>query len=94
VGSRTGAAQAVRARFAEATALLVLLGRPKDPNLVQALSRGLGVDLPAEPSADELFIAAHRAFELLDAKARAERAANGCRATATSSASSSTSRAR
>ncbi|MGO8999626.1 MAG: hypothetical protein ACLQVI_40390, partial [Polyangiaceae bacterium] len=59
-------------RFSEATALLVLLGRPNDPNLVQALSRGLGAILPAQPSNDELVIAVHRAFELLDAKARAE----------------------
>jgi HD-GYP domain-containing protein (c-di-GMP phosphodiesterase class II) len=59
-------------RFAEATALLVLLGRPNDPALVQALSRGLGAILPAQPSNDELVIAVHRAFELLDAKARAE----------------------
>ena len=59
-------------RFAEATALLVLLGRPNDPALVQALSRGLGAILPAQPSNDELVIAAHRAFELMDAKARAE----------------------
>jgi HD-GYP domain-containing protein (c-di-GMP phosphodiesterase class II) len=59
-------------RFAEATALLVLLGRPNDPALVQALSRGLGAILPAQPTNDELVIAVHRAFELLDAKARAE----------------------
>ena len=73
VGSRARAAQAVRAsRFAEATALLVLLGRPNDPDLVQALSRGLGAILPAQPTNDELVIAVHRAFELLDAKARAE----------------------
>ncbi len=59
-------------RFAEASALLVLLGRPDDPAIVQALSRGLGAILPAQPTNDELVIAVHRAFELLDAKARAE----------------------
>jgi len=59
-------------RFTEATALLVLLGRPEDPAIVQALSRGLGAILPAQPTNDELVIAVHRAFELLDAKARAE----------------------
>jgi HD-GYP domain-containing protein (c-di-GMP phosphodiesterase class II) len=59
-------------RFTDATALLVLLGRPSDPALVQALSRGLGAILPAQPTNDELVIAVHRAFELLDAKARAE----------------------
>jgi HD-GYP domain-containing protein (c-di-GMP phosphodiesterase class II) len=59
-------------RFADATALLVLIGRPSDPAIVQALSRGLGAILPPQPTTDELFIAVHRAFELLDAKARAE----------------------
>ncbi|HEY2518411.1 MAG TPA: HD domain-containing phosphohydrolase [Polyangiaceae bacterium] len=59
-------------RFAEASALLVLVGRPEDPALIQALSRGLGAVLPAHPTGDELVIAVHRAFELLDAKARAE----------------------
>jgi HD-GYP domain-containing protein (c-di-GMP phosphodiesterase class II) len=61
------------ARFADSAALLVLLGHPRDPNLDQALSRGLGAILPAEPSADELFIVSQRGFELLDAKRRAER---------------------
>src|SRR5271156_6374099 len=28
-------------RFAESSALLVLVGRPRDPNVAQALSRGL-----------------------------------------------------
>jgi HD-GYP domain-containing protein (c-di-GMP phosphodiesterase class II) len=60
------------ARFAEATALLVLFGTPKDPNLVQALSRGLGAILRDAPTNDELVIAVMRAFELLDAKARSE----------------------
>jgi HD-GYP domain-containing protein (c-di-GMP phosphodiesterase class II) len=59
-------------RFSDATALLVLLGRPDDLLLVQALSRGLGAILPPTPTNDELVIAVHRAFELLDAKARAE----------------------
>jgi HD-GYP domain-containing protein (c-di-GMP phosphodiesterase class II) len=59
-------------RFAEATALLVLLGTPRDPNLVQALSRGLGAILRDNPTNDELVIAVTRGFELLDAKARSE----------------------
>jgi HD-GYP domain-containing protein (c-di-GMP phosphodiesterase class II) len=60
------------ARFAEATALLILLGTPKDPNLVQALSRGLGAILRDAPTNDEIVIAVMRGFELLDAKARSE----------------------
>jgi HD-GYP domain-containing protein (c-di-GMP phosphodiesterase class II) len=61
------------ARFADSEALLFLLGRPQDPSLDQALSRGLGGLLPADPTADELYVASQRAFELLDAKRRAER---------------------
>ncbi len=60
-------------RFADAAALLVLLGRPRDSNLEQALSRGLAAILPAEPTPDELCLAAERAFELMEAKHRAER---------------------
>jgi HD-GYP domain-containing protein (c-di-GMP phosphodiesterase class II) len=60
-------------RFAEASALLLLVGSPTGEGaLAQALNRGLGSILPADPSSDELTIAVHRAFELLDAKARAE----------------------
>jgi HD-GYP domain-containing protein (c-di-GMP phosphodiesterase class II) len=59
-------------RFAEATALLLLIGHPEDGSLAQALNRGLGTILPGRPTSDELYIAVHRAFELLDAKARAE----------------------
>jgi HD-GYP domain-containing protein (c-di-GMP phosphodiesterase class II) len=59
-------------RGAEGTAMLVLVGHPKDPHVGQALSRGLASVLTSDPSADELFIAASRAFELLEAKGRAE----------------------
>lgn len=60
-------------RFADSAALFFLLGQPQDANLDQALSCGLGGILRADPTADELFIASQRAFELLDAKRRAER---------------------
>lgn len=60
------------AQFAEGEALLILLGRPKEPDLAQALNRGLGAIVSEDPSADELFVAIHSGFELLDAKARAE----------------------
>jgi HD-GYP domain-containing protein (c-di-GMP phosphodiesterase class II) len=59
-------------RFAEATALLLLVGHPNDPALAQALSRGLGAVLPEAASIDEIYIATQRSFELLDAKHRAE----------------------
>jgi HD-GYP domain-containing protein (c-di-GMP phosphodiesterase class II) len=62
-------------RFADSAALLFLLGRPRDPSIDQALARGLGGILSVEPSADELFIAAQRGFELLEAKRRSERRA-------------------
>ena len=60
-------------RFADSAALLFLLGRPRDSAIDQALARGLGGILPAEPSTDELFVAVQRGFELLDAKRRSER---------------------
>ncbi len=59
-------------RFAEGQALLVMVGRPTDPSLGDATSRGLASVVDAEPSADELHLAAHRAFELLETKTRAE----------------------
>jgi HD-GYP domain-containing protein (c-di-GMP phosphodiesterase class II) len=65
--------KAYAARFADSAALLFLLGRPCDPNIDQALSRGLAGILSVDPTADELFVASQRAFELLDAKRRAER---------------------
>src|ERR1700722_7764407 len=60
-------------RFADSAALLFLLGCPKDPSIDQAIARGLGGILAADPTSDELYIAAQRGFELLDAKRRAER---------------------
>src|SRR5262249_3029199 len=50
----------------------ILLGRPADPDLAQALNRGLAALLPAEPGNDEVFVALHNAFELLESKARSE----------------------
>ncbi len=60
------------ARFAESSALLVLIGRPCDPNVAQALSRGLVSILSDEPTPDDVYIAVERAFELIEAKSRAE----------------------
>ncbi len=59
-------------RLAEGTALLVLVGRPRDPRLGDAVHRGLGGVLPEDASGEDLYIAALRAFELLEAKSRAE----------------------
>jgi HD-GYP domain-containing protein (c-di-GMP phosphodiesterase class II) len=62
-------------RFADSAALLFLLGQPRDSAIEQALARGLGGILAVEPSGDEVFVAAQRGFELLDAKRRSERRA-------------------
>jgi HD-GYP domain-containing protein (c-di-GMP phosphodiesterase class II) len=58
--------------LAEGTALVVLVGRPRDASLADAANRGLCAVLPAEPEKDDLYLALHRAFELLEAKSRAE----------------------
>jgi len=60
-------------RFAEGAALLVLLGRPEEPDLSQAMNLGLASLLPEEPSREELFVAIQRSLDLLDARDRAER---------------------
>lgn len=59
------------ARFAEGAATLVLLGRPAGSDIDAALNRGLGAIVSADAGADELYVAIHNAFELMDAKARA-----------------------
>jgi HD-GYP domain-containing protein (c-di-GMP phosphodiesterase class II) len=59
-------------RFADATAMLVLLGYPDDVDLQHAMNRGLASVISSDPSVDELFLAGTRAFELLEAKGRAE----------------------
>ncbi len=60
------------ARLATSSAMLVWLGAPSRPNIDEALNRGLSAIVPAHASADELFVAAHNAFELMEARARAE----------------------
>jgi HD-GYP domain-containing protein (c-di-GMP phosphodiesterase class II) len=59
-------------RFAESTAMLILLGYPDSVDLQQAMNRGLASIVSENPSTNELFLAGHRAFELLEAKNRAE----------------------
>lgn len=60
-------------RFAESQAMLYLIGTPDHHGLDAAMARGLGGFLPAQPHADDLFVAVERGFELLDAKKRAAR---------------------
>jgi HD-GYP domain-containing protein (c-di-GMP phosphodiesterase class II) len=59
-------------RLADGEALLVLVGRPRDPSLTEAVSRGLASVVHADADAEDLYLATHRALELLEAKARAE----------------------
>jgi HD-GYP domain-containing protein (c-di-GMP phosphodiesterase class II) len=58
--------------LARVEARLVLLGRPKDADLERALNLGLAALLGKEPGPDELTVALHQAFELMDLKARSE----------------------
>lgn len=59
--------------FKAGTALLVLIGSPSRRGLDEALARGLASTVGAAPTADELFVAIHSAFELLDARQRSQR---------------------
>ncbi|HKQ70595.1 MAG TPA: HD domain-containing phosphohydrolase [Polyangiaceae bacterium] len=59
-------------RFADGQAMLVILGRPRDPDLQVALNKGLSSLLGEAPTSDELFVALHNAFELMEMKSRAE----------------------
>jgi len=59
-------------RFADSTAMLILMGYPSDVDLQQAMNRGLASIVAEEASVDEIFLAVVRAFELLEAKGRAE----------------------
>jgi HD-GYP domain-containing protein (c-di-GMP phosphodiesterase class II) len=59
-------------QFAAAKAALVLLGTPSPRGLDEALNRGLAGTVSPEPSVDELYVAIHNAFELIEARQRAE----------------------
>ncbi len=58
-------------RLADGTLLLVLVGRPESLAHADAVNRGLASVVPVGASADDLLLAAHRALELLETKARA-----------------------
>lgn len=59
-------------RIAAYETRLILLGRPADPDLAQALNLGLAAIVAPEPSVAEISVALHQAFELMDVKARSE----------------------
>ncbi len=58
--------------LAAVEARLIILGRPTDPDLAQAMNHGVGALLSPEPSKDELLISLNQAFELMELKARSE----------------------
>lgn len=62
--------------FAESIAAyetrLVLLGRPAEPDLTQALNLGLAAIVTEAPRVSEVAVALHQAFELMEVKARSE----------------------
>jgi HD-GYP domain-containing protein (c-di-GMP phosphodiesterase class II) len=64
-------------KFAAVEARLVLLGRPSDADLNQALNLGLCALLSETPAPEELFVALHQAFELMSVKARSETRGQG-----------------
>jgi len=59
------------AALADGTALVVLVGHPAS-SFEDATNRGIAALVPAQPSRDDLVLALHRAFELLETKSRAE----------------------
>ncbi|HMI88292.1 MAG TPA: HD domain-containing phosphohydrolase [Polyangiaceae bacterium] len=58
--------------LADGRAMLVLLGKPRHGDLAKALNRGLASLLAEEPTADDLLVALHNAFDLMETRARAE----------------------
>jgi HD-GYP domain-containing protein (c-di-GMP phosphodiesterase class II) len=60
-------------RFAEGAAMLILLGRPEESDLSQAMNLGLASLLNDEPTTEELYVAVQRSLDLLEARDRAER---------------------
>jgi HD-GYP domain-containing protein (c-di-GMP phosphodiesterase class II) len=59
--------------FGEARASLVLMGSLPQPALDEALLRGLSAMVSLQPSSDEVYVAIHNAFQLVNANQRAER---------------------
>ncbi len=59
-------------KLAGGEATLLLVGHPERGDIEGALNRGLGAIITASPNSDDLYVAIHNAYELLDAKSRAE----------------------
>jgi HD-GYP domain-containing protein (c-di-GMP phosphodiesterase class II) len=59
-------------RLADGTALLVLIGRPRDASLVEAMNMGLASVVAHDANGEDVYLAAQRALELLETKGRAE----------------------
>ncbi|HTJ80340.1 MAG TPA: HD domain-containing phosphohydrolase [Polyangiaceae bacterium] len=59
-------------KLADGSATLVLIGEPRDPDLGGAIERGLAAMVPSRARPSELYVAIASAFELLEAKSRAE----------------------
>jgi HD-GYP domain-containing protein (c-di-GMP phosphodiesterase class II) len=59
-------------RLADGSTLIVLVGRPARAGFGDAVDRGLASVVAADAAGDDLYLAAHRAFELLETKGRAE----------------------
>jgi HD-GYP domain-containing protein (c-di-GMP phosphodiesterase class II) len=59
-------------RMAEGLALLVIVGRPQLPGMSEAVNLGVASVVPGDANGDDLYLAAHRAFDLLETKGRAE----------------------
>lgn len=60
-------------RVAAGSAMLVWLGCPHDADVDEGLNRGLCSIVAPHASADELYVAVHNAFELMEARAAVER---------------------
>ena len=58
--------------LADGTGMLVLVGKPRDPSLGDAAGKGLASVVSEDATAEDLYLATHHAFELLETKARAE----------------------
>jgi HD-GYP domain-containing protein (c-di-GMP phosphodiesterase class II) len=59
-------------RLADGQAMLVLLGHPSEAEVLAAMNKGLASLLSDVPTSDELYVALRTAFDLMEAKARAE----------------------
>lgn len=59
-------------RLAEGTVLFVLVGPPSSSTLRDGVKGGLASVVACEATVDDLYLATHRAFELLESRGRAE----------------------